>query len=70
LTPLVSRLIQSAKGVAVIYTPTRLALALAAVLFAAPLFAQNDDAALNVAEPDVDEVGVPHHTPLRAAAQV
>jgi len=43
----------------VIHTPIRLALALAAVLFAAPLFAQNDDAALNVAEPDFTLVNLP-----------
>jgi hypothetical protein len=37
----------------------RLALVLAAVLVASPLFAQNDDAALNIAEPDFTLVNLP-----------
>jgi Membrane bound beta barrel domain (DUF5777) len=43
----------------VIRTSTRLALALAGVLFAAPLFAQDDDASLNIAQPDFTLVNLP-----------
>ena len=40
-------------------TPIRLALALAAMLFASPLFAQDDDATLNIVEPDFTLVNLP-----------
>lgn len=40
-------------------TSTGLALALAVVLFASPLFAQADDATLNIAEPDFTLVNLP-----------
>ena len=50
-----------------IRTSTRLALALAVVLFASPLFAQDDDdAVLNVAQPDFTLVNLP--TSLRLPA--
>ena len=42
-----------------IRTSTRLALALAVLLLASPLFAQDDDAALNIAQPDFTLVNLP-----------
>lgn len=42
-----------------IRTSTRLALTLAALLFASPLFAQDDDATLNIAQPDFTLVNLP-----------
>jgi hypothetical protein len=43
----------------VIRTSTRLALALALVITASPVFAQDDDASLNLAEPDFTLVNLP-----------
>ncbi len=42
-----------------IRTSTRLALALVALLFASPLFAQDDDAVLSIAQPDFTLVNLP-----------